>query len=147
MASSHRTGYHRGPYSFAYGSFGIGLRSRIGPCRSHGNGVKLYSSSNQIDIPEGQPSGILLYKLYNRLFTDQKCSHLVYIPTLNCSYFVYTICSHFVYTPIQKCSQLAYTICSYFVYTMFQGTTPKNKKSDLTVQNFAVSILLAIFAD
>ena len=46
MASSHRTGYHRGPYSFAHGSFGFRLRSRIGSCRSHGNGV-IGKPSNQ----------------------------------------------------------------------------------------------------
>ncbi len=68
MASSHRTGYHRGTYGFAHGSFGFRMRSRACPRRSNGNGVTLYSSSNQIDIPEGQPSGIPLYKLYNRLF-------------------------------------------------------------------------------
>jgi hypothetical protein len=45
MASSHRTGYHRGPYGFAHGTFGFGLRPRTRPRRSNGNGVTLYSSN------------------------------------------------------------------------------------------------------
>ena len=63
MASSHRTGHHRGPYGFAHGTFGFRLRSRACPRRSNGNGVTLYSSNqNEREASPAKKGGVSLLK-------------------------------------------------------------------------------------